>query len=60
LLRFENLTLAPIDKTLIEKDLLDKNEILWLNNYHFKVYDNLKKLMNKSELSELKSLCSNI
>ena len=60
LLKFENLTLVPIDKTLIEKDLLDKNEILWLNNYHFKVYNNLKKLMNKSELLELKSLCSNI
>ena len=57
---FENLTLAPIDKSLIQKKLLSKNEIKWLNKYHLKVYYNLKKYMNKSELIELKKLCSNI
>ena len=41
LYRFEDLTLAPIDKTLIEKKLLKKNEIYWLNEYHEKVYKNL-------------------
>ena len=60
LYRFEDLTLAPIDKTLIEKKLLKKNEIYWLNEYHEKVYKNLKKYMNKHELSDLKSYCSNI
>ena len=58
--RFENLTLAPIDKSLIEKKLLKKNEIYWLNNYHKKVYKKLKKYMNKHELNDLKSQCSNI
>ena len=57
---FEDLTLAPIDKSLIQKKLLSKNEIKWLNKYHLKVYYNLKKYMNKSELIELKKLCSNI
>ena len=57
---FESLTLAPIDKSLIEKKLLNKNEIDWLNNYHIKVFNNLKKFMNKSELIELKNSCSNI
>ena len=57
---FKDLTLAPIDKSLIEKALLNKNEIKWLNNYHTKVYYNLKKFMNKNELSMFKNYCSNI
>ena len=58
--KFDNLTLVPLDKTLIEKKLLNKNEINWLNNYHTKVFNSLKKFMNKSELIELKNSCSNI
>jgi Xaa-Pro aminopeptidase len=58
--KFLNLTLAPIDKTLIEKKLLSKNEILWLNEYHSKVFKNLKKFMNASELLNLRDSCSNI
>ena len=58
--KFDNLTLAPIDKSLIQKKLLNKNEIDWLNNYHAKVFNNLKKFMNKSELIQLKNSCSNI
>jgi Xaa-Pro aminopeptidase len=59
-IKFENLTLAPIDSSLIEKNLLNKKEIKWLNNYHNKVFNNLKKFMNRSELIELKKSCSNI
>ena len=58
--KFSNLTLAPIDKTLIEKKLLNKSEINWLNDYHYKVFKHLKKFMNKLELIELKNSCSNI
>ena len=58
--KFKNLTLVPIDKTLIEKKLLNKNEVNWLNNYHLKVYRSLKKYMNKSELLQLQDYCSNI
>ena len=60
LYKFVNLTLAPIDKSLIQKELLNKSEIDWLNNYHSKVYNNLKKYMNNAELIELKNSCSNI
>ena len=58
--KFKDLTLVPIDKSLIEKKLLNKNEINWLNNYHLKVYRSLKKYMSKSELLQLKNYCSNI
>jgi len=59
-IKFENLTLAPIDKSLIEKKLLTINEIKWLNSYHSKVFKKLKNFMNKSEMVELKNSCSNI
>ena len=59
-IKFESLTLAPIDKSLIEKKLLNRNEINWLNNYHSKVFKNLRKFMNKLELIELKNSCSNL
>jgi len=57
---FDNLTMAPIDKSLINKNTLKKNEINWLNNYHKNVFNNLKKFMNKSELFDLKQACSKI
>ena len=37
MLGFETLTLAPIDKTLIEKKLLTKEERAWLDAYHARV-----------------------
>ena len=59
-MEFDNLTYAPIDKSLIVKELLSKKEILWLNRYHKKVYQTLKKYMDKKELDFLKKSCSNI
>ena len=59
-MEFENLTYAPIDKSLIIKKLLSKKEIFWLNSYHNKVFKVLKKYMNKKELILLRKSCSNI
>ena len=58
--KFEDLTLTPIDKSLVKKKRINNEEIKWLNNYHFKVFNNLKKFMNKSELKDLINSCSNI
>ena len=55
---FENLTMAPIDKELINKKLLNIKEKEWINNYHRKVYDNIKKFMFKNEIETLKKACS--
>ena len=57
---FVNLTMVPIDKSLINKSIMKKNEIDWLNNYHLNVFKKIKRFMNKSELSELKLACSKI
>tara|TARA_B100001121_G_C18699937_1_gene627024 strand:+ start:537 stop:2348 length:1812 start_codon:yes stop_codon:yes gene_type:complete len=37
-LNFETLTLAPIDLSLIDIDLLEQKEIKWINEYHRNVY----------------------
>jgi Xaa-Pro aminopeptidase len=57
---FRNLTMAPIDKELIDLKILNKKEKIWLNNYHKKVFDNLKKFMNKAEFLQLNKSCSAI
>ena len=57
---FENLTMAPIDKDLIDKNILNKKEKKWINSYHEKVFNNLKRIMNNLEKKELKKACSAI
>ncbi len=57
---FDNLTMVPIDKSLINKDILKKDEIKWLNNYHQKVFKNLKSFMSQNELKDLYQACSKI
>jgi Xaa-Pro aminopeptidase len=37
MLGFETITLAPIDRALVEPKLLDAEEIAWLNAYHTRV-----------------------
>ena len=52
--------MVPIEKDLIDQSLLNRNEINWLNEYHQKVFNNLKYAMNKTEILELKKACSAI
>ena len=42
--KFEELTLAPIEKDLIKKKMLNNEEISWLNRYHNKVKRNFGKI----------------
>ena len=59
-LKFFNLTLAPIEKELINFEMLNKDEKKWINKYHFNVFNKLKNFMNTNELKNLKKACSNI
>ena len=54
LLYFENLSWCPIDRDLIEKDLLSKQEINWLNKYHSNVFIKLNNFLNDKEKEWLK------
>jgi len=55
-LQFENLTLAPIEKDLINHNLLNKGEKDYLFRYHLNVYANHSKFLNKKEKKWLASL----
>ncbi len=57
-LQFEVLTLAPLDKRLINKYLLTADELKWLNHYHRQVFLSLKKYLTKQELEWLKDACA--
>jgi Xaa-Pro aminopeptidase len=46
MLGFETLTLAPIDRHLIDPSLLEEDEIAWLNAYHTQVRENLTPLVD--------------
>ena len=54
-LHFENLTLAPIDKDLINFNLLNKIEKNYLFKYHLEVYSKLSGYLNKKEKKWLSS-----
>ena len=48
-LKFEPLTLCPIDTRPIDFTMLNKSEINWLNAYHEEVRNRLLPLLEKSE-----------
>ena len=58
--KFEELTIAPIEKDLIDKKILNKNEIKWINSYHKKVKENLFEFMSINEKIDLTKACSPI
>jgi Xaa-Pro aminopeptidase len=47
--KFETLTLCPIDLNLVRTDVLQQEEIDWLNAYHNKVRKMLFPLLNREE-----------
>ncbi len=54
-LGFENLTLAPIEKELINFNLLTKQERHYLFNYHLKVYSKISPFLSGNEKKWLAS-----
>ena len=52
--RFEPLTLCPIDKEAIVVDMLNDEEMEWLNDYHQFVYNRLCPFLNNDEQEWLK------
>ena len=59
-LKFNSVTLFPIDKNLIAYNLLTKREVDWLNNYHSTVYKNVSPFLNKKEKAWMKEKCAKI
>jgi Xaa-Pro aminopeptidase len=58
MLGFETITLAPIDRRLIEAKLLDAGERAWLDAYHARVLKTLSPLVAKQTRAWLKAACA--
>src|SRR5262249_38043629 len=57
---FETLTLAPIDRRLIEPALMTKEEIAWLDAYHARVRDVLAPLVDEQTRAWLHDACASL
>jgi Xaa-Pro aminopeptidase len=56
-LKFETLTLFPIDQKLIDWDLMTEVEIDWLNDYHHQVFDAISPFLSENEQEWLSTMC---
>lgn len=59
-LKFETVTLCPICKKGIIKEMLTADEIEWLNKYHQTVYEKLAPSLNQEEQAWLKEATNNL
>ncbi|MFR8206943.1 MAG: M24 family metallopeptidase C-terminal domain-containing protein [Alphaproteobacteria bacterium] len=58
MLKFEPLTLVPIDKRLINKYLLNHHETAWLNQYHRRVFEEISPLLEPELQQWLEKACA--
>jgi Xaa-Pro aminopeptidase len=56
-LQFESLTLCPIDKAPIIREMMLQEEIDWLNQYHQRVFDTLAPHLSDDEAAWLQVAC---
>ena len=56
-LQFESLTLCPIDKAPIVRQMMSQEEIQWLNDYHQRVFDTLSPHLSAEEAAWLREAC---
>lgn len=52
--RFHPITLCPIDRRLIDKKLMTKDQVEWVNAYHKRVYRELAKGLSRDEKAWLR------
>lgn len=57
-LGFETLTFVPIDRKLVDKNLLSPSEIAWWDQYHAKVFDILGPQLTGDDLAWLERECA--
>lgn len=59
-LKFEIITVFPIEKNLIDVNLMTNEEIAWLNNYHQFVFEKISPFLDEKETTWLKEKCEAI
>ena len=56
-IKFETLTISPIDMNCIDYFILNKQEIQWLNSYHILTFKKLKYFLNFKNIYFLSKIC---
>ena len=56
-LTFDPITLAPIDRRLVDKKMMSRDQIDWLNTYHKRVYRTLAPRLDKEHKAWLQKAC---
>ena len=57
---FETLTLAPIDRHLIDTTLLTRDELQWLDHYHARVSKEIGAQMSGAAKAWMKGACASL
>jgi Xaa-Pro aminopeptidase len=60
MLGFETLTFAPIDRRLVDAEMLNPEELAWLNCYHAHVLDRIGPALAGADLAWLQQACAPI
>lgn len=56
-MKHDTLTLFPIELKLIDETIMNSKEKAWLNQYHYRVYDEVSPLLNEEEKKWLQVKC---
>ncbi|WP_273444313.1 aminopeptidase P family protein [Neolewinella agarilytica] len=59
-LEFETITLFPIERALIVKEMLSPGQIAWVNEYHAMVLERVSPLLEGEELEWLTEACAEL
>ena len=59
-LKFDNLTVVPIDTRPVDKSLMSEEEITWLNDYNKMCYEKLSPYLSGHDLEYLREQCKEI
>jgi Xaa-Pro aminopeptidase len=60
MLGFETLTFAPIDRRLVDAEMLEPEELIWLNCYHAHVLAKVGPTLSGADLAWLQQACAPI
>ena len=55
-LKFENISWAPIDRELIDSEMLNEKELNWINDYHLKVFEKISGFLTLEEKNWLQKV----
>ena len=60
MLGFESITFCPFEREAILKEMLTEDELAWINDYHWQVYDKLSPMLDENLRRWLAEACAEL